>query len=262
MGWPKDPEKRELAKQRSRESHKKFYEKHPEEKQKLSELAKQQWNDPDYRQHQSEMTGQRMREGGGGKRHSAFMKEFYARPEAEALKQQARETLERVKQQPGYWERAKEQAAMLSANPVIKQKRMQTMLQVRATPEFQAKHKAAMDEVRQRPGYWESVAKGQAASKKYNRTDIELIVEATLQELGIEYKSQKQIGRWRVDFYVPSENLVIECDGDYWHSIPEVQERDSRKDAYLTQQGYNILRLLGSQIHAGELDALIELLAG
>jgi G:T-mismatch repair DNA endonuclease (very short patch repair protein) len=48
------------------------------------------------------------------------------------------------------------------------------------------------------------------------------------------------------DFYIPSKNLVIECQGDYWHANPrkyglnntnDIQkkniERDNRKKNYL-----------------------------
>lgn len=232
----------------------------PARREQLREQAVLQWSDPELRQRQSEKTGKRMR-GEGGKRHSAIMKERFARPEAEPLKQQARESLEAIRQRPGYWDEVREQLAGLRDDPEVQQKRVQAIQQAYTDPEHKANLKAAMDEVRQRPGYWEAVARGQAASKKYSQTDIEQIIEDLLQAWGIEYEPQKPLGRWRVDFYVSAKNLVIECDGDYWHSIPEVQERDTRKNDYLTQQGYNILRLLGSQIYAGDLDVLIQALA-
>lgn len=145
---------------------------------------------------------------GSRERHSAFMKEFLARPESEWIRQQARETLAQNRQQPGYAE---------------------------------------------------AVAKGMAASKKYSRTNIERIVESVLQALGVEYEPQKHVGRWVVDFFIPSKALCIECDGDYWHSLPSAQERDARKDAYLQQKGYTVLRLLGSQILTGDLDDMVNL---
>lgn len=79
-------------------------------------------------------------------------------------------------------------------------------------------------------------------------TSIEAAVCATLDSLGIEYEFQKQIDRLRVDVFVPSYNLVIECDGDYWHNLPHVRERDRRRDAWLRSNGYRVVRVWGSKI--------------
>lgn len=120
--------------------------------------------------------------------------------------------------------------------------------------------KAAMPAVIARPGYKESVAAGIAANKKFSGTDIEVIVEKLLQSLGIEFEAQKPIGWYVVDFYIPSKNLVVECDGDYWHSIPKVKVRDGQKDTYLTRRGYKMLRILGKDIHNGKFDELYQIL--
>ena len=48
-----------------------------------------------------------------------------------------------------------------------------------------------------------------------------------LDKLGIEYKYQfkmESIGRY-LDFYIPSCNVAIECDGDYFHSYGLVYEQ-------------------------------------
>lgn len=49
-------------------------------------------------------------------------------------------------------------------------------------------------------------------------TSIELKIENILKDNNIIYEKQKQIGRFRVDFFV--NNKVIECLGDYWHANP------------------------------------------
>ncbi|WP_353357983.1 zinc-ribbon domain-containing protein [Intrasporangium sp. DVR] len=50
-----------------------------------------------------------------------------------------------------------------------------------------------------------------------------------------------RIDRWRVDVLIPSARLVVEYDGEYWHS--EKQETDSRKTAALIQAGYCVARI-------------------
>lgn len=121
--------------------------------------------------------------------------------------------------------------------------------------------KAAMANITNTDAYREALAAGMAKSrKKYKGTDIEIIVEALLQALGVTFEAQKHVGHWVADFYIPSHNLILECDGDYWHSSEWAKDRDMRKDRYLTEKGYKVLRILGSQIHAKEFNALFEAL--
>lgn len=42
------------------------------------------------------------------------------------------------------------------------------------------------------------------------------------------------------------KNILIEYDGDYWHSNPEVKTRDLQKTKLLTKMGYKIYRVLDS----------------
>lgn len=181
----------------------------PEKRAQLRQQALDEMVSPEARERSRQAAIKQNAQPGAREKHSAFMKEYFARPEAEILKQKARESLEALRQQPGYWE---------------------------------------------------SVAEGMAASKKYSRTNIERAVEIVLQALSVEYIPQKHIGRWVVDFFIPGKNLCLECDGDYWHSLPSAQDRDARKDAFLQQKGYTVLRILGSQILTGNLDNLVNLL--
>lgn len=72
-------------------------------------------------------------------------------------------------------------------------------------------------------------------------------------ELNHEYK----IGRYNVDFCIPSQNLVIEFYGDYWHMNPKLYEannighnnmmaqeiwnRDKRRIQFLRNRGYKVI---------------------
>jgi very-short-patch-repair endonuclease len=50
-----------------------------------------------------------------------------------------------------------------------------------------------------------------------------------LDKLGVKYIYQfeaRSIGRY-YDFYLPNHNLIIEVDGDYWHSNPKFYNNDS-----------------------------------
>lgn len=83
-----------------------------------------------------------------------------------------------------------------------------------------------------------------------SNTSIERAVEGLLQEEGFNYKSQWPLDRMTADFYLPDYYLIIECDGDYWHSLPEVVERDKRRDAFARSQGLSVLRLSETLINS------------
>lgn len=91
--------------------------------------------------------------------------------------------------------------------------------------------------------YTTSLQGGRASS-------IEVAVKAELERRCVRHVGQYRIGRWSCDFYVPDLNLVIECDGDYWHSRPEVVERDKVKDRDLLGAGYKLARIAESAINS------------
>ena len=84
-------------------------------------------------------------------------------------------------------------------------------------------------------------------------TSIERKVYEELKSMGLLFETQKLInGKFVVDAYIPSLNLIIEADGDYWHSLEENVVRDKSKNTYLDKCGYNLLRLSESEINNGK----------
>ena len=87
-----------------------------------------------------------------------------------------------------------------------------------------------------------TMAKNREASKK--PTYIEKILYIELDKLNIEYEAQKTINdRFVVDAYIPSLNLIIEADGEFWHSVERVKKKDKAENAYLRKCRYSLLRL-------------------
>ena len=99
------------------------------------------------------------------------------------------------------------------------------------------------------------------ANCKKRKTSIEIIIEKILSENMIEYISGYYKDNMVFDFYLPKLNVVIECQGDYWHSNPlyynenninDIQrrniERDIRKKLYLKNNGINSLFLWETDI--------------
>jgi very-short-patch-repair endonuclease len=61
------------------------------------------------------------------------------------------------------------------------------------------------------------------------------------QILGIQFYRQKPIGPYIVDFYAPAAKLVVEADGSQ-HNEPEHVRADEVRDAFLAEQGLQVLR--------------------
>ena len=45
------------------------------------------------------------------------------------------------------------------------------------------------------------------------------------------------------DFHSPQRKIVIEVDGDYWHSKPKCIKRDNSRNKYYSKMGYKIFRI-------------------
>ena len=78
-------------------------------------------------------------------------------------------------------------------------------------------------------------------------TKIELKIQNFLKQLGIEFFTHQYIKQiehaYQCDIFIPLMNLVIECDGDYWHSYPTGTEIDHIRTKELIDGGFKVLRL-------------------
>lgn len=75
-------------------------------------------------------------------------------------------------------------------------------------------------------------------------TKIELTTKSYLDELDVEYIGQYNFdNRFSCDFAIVDLKIIIECDGEYWHSLPNVIIKDKYKDEYIRRAGWRMLRL-------------------
>lgn len=77
-----------------------------------------------------------------------------------------------------------------------------------------------------------------------NQTDCEALLWFRLrrkQILGVQFYRQRPIGNYIVDFYAPKAKLVIELDGSQHFKAQQVAY-DSKRDAYLKEQGLTVMR--------------------
>jgi len=101
----------------------------------------------------------------------------------------------------------------------------------------------------------ETKQKLKIARAKQQRTiisSIELKIQNFLKQLGIEYFTHQYIKiehGYQCDILIPAMNLVIECDGDYWHKYPIGKDIDHVRTKELIEKGFKVLRLWEFEIN-------------
>lgn len=106
-------------------------------------------------------------------------------------------------------------------------------------------------------------------------TKIELLVVEALKSAGYDVVIQLSVPRYYCDIYVPSLNLIVEVNGDYWHANPNkfsendvighkrmsasmIWKHDAKKISDLRQMGYEVVVVWESQIKASTQSQLVE----
>jgi very-short-patch-repair endonuclease len=92
----------------------------------------------------------------------------------------------------------------------------------------------------------------------YRDTKIEVKIQTFLKELNLSYVPHMMIytkNFWhRCDAYVLGLNIVIECDGDYFHKYPTGTDRDHILTKEMTEAGVKVLRMWEKDINKMTVD--------
>ena len=56
-----------------------------------------------------------------------------------------------------------------------------------------------------------------------------------LKSLNIEHIIEHPIGPWNFDIFIPEHKMLVEVQGDYWHSLPKALRNDKAKSTYINQ---------------------------
>ncbi len=85
---------------------------------------------------------------------------------------------------------------------------------------------------------------------EYSKTEspIERIMYKLLYNNGFYPRSQVKCGKYRIDLVILNK-IAVECDGKAFHSSPKQKQHDRKKDKFLRENGYIVLRFSGRDIY-------------
>ncbi len=76
---------------------------------------------------------------------------------------------------------------------------------------------------------------------------------------GLRFRAQHPVGRFILDFYCPSEKLVVEVDGDIHDLMPEY---DLERSRVLATYGYRVLRFKNEEVIHDVSDVVARIIKG
>ena len=74
-------------------------------------------------------------------------------------------------------------------------------------------------------------------------SSLEISIRKILDSLNVKYLTDYHISKWFIDIYIPNRNLIIECNGNYWHNLPNRIKRDRELQEYAKENGYKLIWL-------------------
>lgn len=100
---------------------------------------------------------------------------------------------------------------------------------------------------------------GQIQAQKKNITSIEIKMKEEFDKFGLDYIQQFPLcnGKFIVDFYVPSNRMIIECNGEYWHRLPERIKRDEKLRKFAKAMGIKLAFAWENDINRNSKEAFI-----
>ena len=78
---------------------------------------------------------------------------------------------------------------------------------------------------------------------------IEISFWETAKPLIPELQREIWIDQYRVDFLIPSKNIVIELYGYQYHNTKQKLTQDAERERYLQRLGYQVIRFTGTEVY-------------
>lgn len=113
-----------------------------------------------------------------------------------------------------------------------------------------------------------SIEYASLSNKNNKNTSIEIKVQKILSKNNIDFIKHWKLDGYEYDLYLPNLNILIECDGDYWHGrglcVSELNEaqkntrkNDRLKDDIANKNNIKLLRFWGGDIRSDKFENML-----
>lgn len=192
----------------------------------ISQATKQMWSNNEYRELHSTISKQQWSDTSYRERHKESVRLAMTKVDMSA------HLRERYKD-PAARQKIKEISTKLWEDEALRARHFAIMNkdEVRKAISREAKQRWKTNEYRLKMAEIRSQQSGQISA-------IQQMLYKLLDDLDIEYHKEGEktrIGYYCFDCLIPSANLLIECQGDYWHSLNTVATRDKQKFTYINR---------------------------
>lgn len=86
-------------------------------------------------------------------------------------------------------------------------------------------------------------------TQRFKSSELERLLAAAYTQAGLTFEEQVPLwDAWQVDFVFRDAQLIVEADGEYWHTLPKRMASDRALDKEAEKQGWAVLRLSEKQI--------------
>jgi len=235
----------------------------PDRRAAASEFISVKWDDPEYRRHCEEARStpeavdasrQRARDMWSDPEYQ----EKQARAKSSDGHRQLQSDLARARwANPEYRSAVTDSVLELWDDPALREEMSDRVLSLWKDPEYLAKQaRVSVDpdlcrlksenakRQWQNPETREKIVRSLANILKDGKDSIlERVTQTILGALDVPFIRHHVIGYWEFDLFIPSHNILVECNGEYWHSLRKSQ--DSSKFTYIDEYfpQYKILYL-------------------
>jgi very-short-patch-repair endonuclease len=230
----------------------------PVNKARRSEVAKRMWEDEEYRRKMSLSVGlaskQRWEDEEYRSRMISSLRRAMGDPVARAAVSERnvalwkddsfREKQMRTRSRPEYKAHISEKVKEAYRRPSVRAKHSEALKRAWADP---VRRKARLEILAE--SYKDPVRIRKITDSLRQRPNkAEKAVSSVLKSLRLRFWFQKHLEGFWPDFVLKDFPIVIECDGFYWHSSPEVRLKDRRKRRVLRRAGYHFLTVESRQV--------------
>jgi len=190
-----------------------------------SELARKRWEDPAYRSLVVESQKLLWDDPEVRARMSEAVTALWKDPEYLRKQREAAED-------PGLIAVKSANAKRQWENPDVRQSIVDGIKLAWEDPDYRQRASEIAKRQWEDPAYRQNQAEQRANMLRDGKDSIlERTAQNLLSSLGVEYVRHHVVGYFEFDLFIPAANLLIECNGEYWHSLRKSQ--DAAKFTYV-----------------------------